>query len=359
VHLTSYPNMTIRVALVAPPFIPVPPQKYGGTELFVAELALALQREGIEVVVYTNGESKLNLPLRWIYERAEWPIYGDLETNLKGLNHSSWAASEAATDTDIIHFNSAPGLVVSRFLEIPVVYTVHHPFDEKLTEFYQAFPEVSYVTISRFQKQQLNMPHIRAIHHGIDLSRYQLYDSKREHLTFLGRIAPVKGTHVAVDIAKKAGLPLKIAGEIQPIYKAYWEDVVKPQVDGRFIEYVGEVGMEEKNELLSTSRAMLFPVQWNEPFGLVMIESMACGTPVLALPGGSVEEVVLEGVSGHIRQTPAELASCARDLNIDPKIVRAYVEKCFSSKRMACDYINLYSELVDKKEGSEVEGLVA
>ena len=352
--------MSIRVALVAPPFIPVPPQKYGGTELFIAELALALKKEGIDVVVYTNGESTLDVPLRWIYEKAEWPVRGDAEASLKGLNHSSWAAKEAMADADIVHLNSSPGLVVSRFVNIPVVYTVHHAYDPGFTEFYQAFPEVSYVTISRFQMEELCLPHMRPIHHGIDLSRYPVpVDNKREYLTFLGRVAPVKGTHLAIDIAQKAGLPLKIAGEIQPIYKDYWEQAVKPHVDGRFIEYIGEVGLKEKNELLGGSRAMLFPVQWNEPFGLVMIESMACGTPVLAMPGGSVGEVVLDGVSGYVRKTSAQLASCARDLNIDPKIVRAYAEKCFSSQRMAHDYINLYAELVQKEQGSEVEGLVA
>lgn len=346
--------------MVAPPFIPVPPQKYGGTELFIAELALELQKQGVEVTVYTNGESTLDVPLRWIYDKAEWPVPGDVETSLKGLNHSSWAAKDALAESDVIHLNSSPGLVVSRFSDIPVVYTIHHAYEQGLTEFYQSFPEVSYVTISHFQKQELAMPHIRAIHHGIDLSRYRSYgSSKREYLTFLGRIAPVKGTHLAVEIAKESGIPLKIAGEIQPVYMDYWEKVVKPQVDGRFIEYVGEVGMADKAELLGNSRAMLFPVQWNEPFGLVMIESMACGTPVLALPGGSVEEVVLDGVSGSVRKTPAELAACARELSIDPKIVRAYVEKCFSSRRMARDYIALYSELAGRTEGTEVQGLVA
>jgi glycosyltransferase involved in cell wall biosynthesis len=352
--------MSIRVALIAPPFIPVPPQKYGGTELFIAELALELQKEGIVVTVYTNGESTLNVPLRWIYEKAEWPIRGDVEASLKGLNHSSWAAKEAATDCDIIHLNSSPGLVVSRFLDVPVVYTIHHAYDAGLAEFYEAFPEISYVTISRFQKQELSMPQMRAIHHGIDLSRYPLRENnKRDYLTFLGRVAPVKGTHLAIEIAKESGVPLKIAGEVQPIYKDYWENVVKPHVDGRFIEYIGEVGLEDKIELLGNSRAMLFPVQWNEPFGLVMIEAMACGAPVLAMPGGSVEEVVVEGLSGHVRKSAPELASCARDLNIDSKIVRAYVEKCFSSKRMARDYIKLYTELAGKKEASRVEGLVA
>jgi glycosyltransferase involved in cell wall biosynthesis len=351
--------MSITVALVAPPFIPVPPQKYGGTELFIAELALALQKEGIDVVLYTIGESTLKVPKRWMYEKTEWPITGDIEGSLKGLNHASWAAREAAVEADVIHLNSSPGLVVSRFVETPVVYTIHHAYDKQLAEFYQAFPDVSYVTISRFQKQQLHMPQMRPIHHGIDLSRYPLRENhRREYLSFLGRVAPVKGTHIAIEIAKKAGMPLKIAGEIQPVYKDYWETMIKPHVDGRFIDYIGEVGLEQKIDLLSGSRAMLFPVQWNEPFGLVMIEAMACGSPVLAMPGGSVQEVVLEAVSGHVRKTADELAVCARDLKIDPNVVRAYVEKCFSAKRMARDYINLYSELVQKEE-PEVEGLVA
>lgn len=351
--------MSIRVALVAPPFIPVPPRKYGGTELFIAELALALQKEGVDVVLYTNGESTLDVPLRWLYEKSEWPVSGEVEASLKVLNHSSWAVKEAAEEADVIHLNSSPGLIVSRFVETPVVYTIHHAYDKELAEFYEAFPEVSYVTISRFQKKELRMPHMRPIHHGIDLSRYTLREGgRREYLVFLGRVAPVKGTHIAIEIAKQSGIPLKIAGEIQPIYKDYWESMIKPHVDGKFIEYVGEVGLEDKNELFCDACAMLFPVQWNEPFGLVMIESMACGTPVLALPGGAVDEVVLEGVSGYVRKTGAELAACLRDLNLDPKIVRAYVEKCFSSRRMARDYINLYSELMHK-EATEVEGLVA
>src|SRR5262249_57924750 len=131
----------------------------------------------------------------------------------------------------------------------------------------------------------------------------------------------------AIEVAQKAGIPLKIAGEIQPLYKGYWEQSVKPHVDGKFIEYVGEVGMEEKIELLGNSLAMLFPVQWNEPFGLVMIEAMACVTPVLAMPGGSVREVVKEGVSGHICRSVKELATSLRSLDIPTFVVRKYVEE--------------------------------
>jgi glycosyltransferase involved in cell wall biosynthesis len=235
---------------------------------------------------------------------------------------------------------------------------VHHAFDQSLAEFYQSYPDVSYVTISDFQREKLTMPDMRTIHHGIDPSLYTVHDGKREYLSFLGRIAPSKGTHVAIEIAEKSGIPLKIAGEIQPINKQYWETKVKPHVDGKFIEYVGPVGMEEKAELLGKSRAMLFPVQWDEPFGLVMIEAMACGTPVLAMPGGSVAEVVKEGVSGNVRKTVNELAECARNLDIPAPIVRGYMEEFFSVKRMTQDYINLYSEIL--RDGvAEAEQIVA
>jgi len=348
----------MRVAIIAPPFIAVPPKKYGGTELFIAELAHGLQRKGVEVVVYTNGESTVDAPMRWIYPEGEWPLKHEVESSLKGLNHFACAIKEAAQEADLIHVNSAPGLSFGRFINVPMVYTVHHAFDHSLAEFYQSYPDVSYVTISDFQREKLNMSEMRTIHHGIDPSLYPLHDGKREYLSFLGRIAPAKGTHVAIKIAKKSGIPLKIAGEIQPIYKEYWENKVKPHIDGRLIEYVGEVGMEDKAELLGKSHAMLFPVQWDEPFGLVMIEAMACGTPVLALPGGSVREVVKEGVSGNVRETAVELAECARNLKIPAPQVRSYMEEFFSVKRMTRDYINLYSEIL-RGGVAEAEQIVA
>jgi glycosyltransferase involved in cell wall biosynthesis len=348
----------MRVALIAPPFIAVPPKKYGGTELFIAELAHGLKRQGVDVIVYTNGESTVDAPTRWIYPEGEWPIKHDVEASLRGLNHFAWAIQEAIEEADLIHVNSAPALSFSRFNDVPMVHTVHHAFDQSMAEFYQSYPDVSYVTISDSQREKLTMPDMRTIHHGIDPSLYLVPDGKREHLSFLGRIAPEKGTHLAIEIAQKSGIPLKIAGEVQPNYRQYWETMVQPHVDGKFIEYVGEVGMEDKVELLGKSRAMLFPVQWDEPFGLVMIEAMACGTPVLAMPGGSVGEVIKEGVSGNVRKTAAELADCARSLDIPAPIVRGYMEEFFSVERMTRDYISLYSEIL--RDGvAESEQIVA
>ena len=168
-----------------------------------------------------------------------------------------------------------------------------------------------------------------------------------DYLSFLGRIAPAKGTHLAIEIAKEIRHAAQDCGRSAARRtRSYWETIIRPHVDGKFIEYVGEVGMEEKIELLANSLAMLFPVQWEEPFGLVMIEAMACGTPVLATPGGSVEEVVKEGVSGHVREDAAGLAQCVRDLKIPAATVRGYMEEFFSVERMTRDYINLYNEIL-------------
>jgi glycosyltransferase involved in cell wall biosynthesis len=151
---------------------------------------------------------------------------------------------------------------------------------------------------------------------------------------------------------------LKIAGEIQPLYKEYWDSRVEPHVDGRFIEYVGEVDLQGKIDLLGNSLAMLFPVQWDEPFGLVMIEAMACGTPVLAIPGGSVREVVKEGLSGNIRSTTDDLAQCAKNLTFNANVVRGYMEEFFSVERMTRDYLSLYTE-IQQQGPTQVEQIVA
>jgi glycosyltransferase involved in cell wall biosynthesis len=187
---------------------------------------------------------------------------------------------------------------------------------------------------------------MQTIHHGIDLSCYELRTQKQPYLSFIGRIAPIKGVHLAIDVAKRAGIPLKIAGDVQPAYRDYFEAKVKPQIDGRFIEYIGLADLRGKNELLGNSLAMLFPIQWNEPFGLVMVEAMACGTPVLALAGGSVTEVVQDGVSGYVCRSVRQLASRVAQLHFDPAALRQYVEQNFSLELMVGKYADLYQRAV-------------
>ncbi len=334
----------MRIALIAAPFIKIPPRCYGGTELFIAHLAVGLRDRGHEVVVYATGDSEVPVEVRWMYPRGQWPIKGEIAETLKEINHTAWAVRDAAETCDIIHVNNLFGLPHSRFSENPFVYTLHHPHEEVLSEFYSHYPDVQYVTISGFQKAQETMPRMKTIHHGIDFSLYEFREKKSPYLSFLGRIAPMKGTHLAIEIAKKAGIPLKIAGEIQPMYRSYFESEIKPHIDGKFIEYIGEVDLAAKNEFLGNSMALLFPIQWNEPFGLVMIEAMACGTPVLALPGGSVEEIVQTGLGGYVGQSVVELEQYAPNIErqIKPATVRRYAERNFSLQRMTIEYERLY-----------------
>jgi glycosyltransferase involved in cell wall biosynthesis len=336
----------MRIALIVPPFIPVPPRRYGGTELFAAHLAEGLQELGFEVVVYTNGEATVAAEKRWVYAESKWPIPTDIHNDLSDINHGAWAVNDAIASCDLVHVSSAPSIVHSRFTSVPFVHTLHHVHNDDLSEFYSFYPEVWFVSISEFQRQLESMPRIRTIHHGIDVSRYEVGHGKREYFTFLGRIAPMKGTHTAIEISKKSGIPLKIAGEVQPLFQDYFDSQVKPHIDGKNIEYVGEADLAMKNELLGGSLGLLFPIQWNEPFGLVMIEAMACGAPVFALEGGSVAEIVREGVSGCISSSVNAMVECCRRADeFDPRKVRQYVVEHFSTEKMARQYADLYMEI--------------
>jgi len=319
----------MRAAIIAPPFIPVPPQTYGGTELFIAQLASGLTELGHEVVVYANGESRLPCEVRWLYERSDWPLADPAMGMLKNLVHTAWAMRDLGDDFDVVHVNDTLATTFTPFVHTAAVKTLHHPHEPSLSAVYERYPDITYVAISEFQRRQHSMPRLCTIRHGLRVTDYTFESQKGEYLLFLGRIAPLKGTHLAIDIARRTGLPLKIAGEIQPPFREYWEHQVAPYVDGRQIQYVGEADFAAKNELLAHARAMLFPIQWDEPFGLVVIEAMACGTPVLALPGGSMPELVKDGVNGYLCADLAEMAHRAAHLDIDPAGCRAYVDAHF------------------------------
>lgn len=252
-------------------------------------------------------------------------------------------------DCDVVHVQSGQGLAFSQLIDRPFVLTLHGPHEGYLSEYYARYPNVQFVCISDAQCRQESMAHRRTIHHGIDLSLYRLVEKKQQYLSFIGRIAPIKGTHIAIEVAHRTGIPLKIAGEVQPAFREYFEKKIRPEIDGNLVEYIGPADLQAKNELLGNSMAMLFPIQWNEPFGLVMVEAMACGTPVIALPGGSVPEVVIDGVSGRICRSIREMARCLGDLRMKPAEVRRYVEENFSVDVMVRKYLGLYQEMLRSK----------
>ena len=337
----------MRIAIIAPPFIPVPPLRYGGTELFIAELAAGLHDLGNDVVVYANGESRLPCPVRWLYAKSDWPPREPSSGTLKSLTHTGWAFRDIGSDFDVVHVNDALAAPFTPLVPVPAVMTLHHPHDSALSDLYMRHQSITYVAISEHQRRREAMRRMRTVHHGIRVESYRFERRKQDYLAFIGRIAPLKGPHLAIEVARRSGIPLKIAGEIQPVFREYWEREVAPHVDGSFIEYVGEADFALKNDLLASARALLFPIQWDEPFGLVMIEAMACGTPVLALPGGAVPEVVENGVSGHVCSTVAELARRAADPAIDPLSCRAYVASRFHVEGMVRRYERLFRQIAE------------
>jgi glycosyltransferase involved in cell wall biosynthesis len=332
--------------LIAPPFIEVPPRRYGGTELFIANLASELHRTGHVVTVYGNGDSRLPCRVEWRYAHAEWPLTDPVAAQLKNADHTAWAMHQASESADVIHLNDVAGVPYTTFVTTPTVLTVHHPHEPELTAQYLRYPQIDYVSIAGWLARREPMPKMHVVHHGIPVESYTFSAQKEDYVVFLGRMAPCKGAHLAIEAARLAGVRLKLAGEIQPLFQDYWERNVRPSIDGDRVVYVGEADFAMKSALLSKARALLFPIQWEEPFGLVMIEAMACGTPVIAFAGGAVEEIVRDGVNGWICADAVDMASRITSGALDPIACRRSVVDAFSVEAMADRYVDVYQRAV-------------
>jgi glycosyltransferase involved in cell wall biosynthesis len=337
----------MRLGLIGPPFIEIPPRRYGGTELFIANLSRELHARGHDVTVYGNGDSWLPCRVKWRYPHSDWPLADALGTQLKNADHTAWAIQDALSGVDVLHLNDIVGVPFTTFIDVPTVLTIHHPHERVMSEQYMKYPDIRYVAIARWLARRESMRHLHVVHHGISATDYTFSDEKDDYVAFLGRMAPCKGPHLAIAAARRAGVRLKLAGEVQPIFRDYWDQQVRPAVDGKQIEYVGEADFTIKNELLSRARALLFPIQWEEPFGLVMIEAMACGTPVLAFAGGSVEEIICDGVNGWICDNVAAMADRIVSLDIAPAACRAFVNRHFSVTTMTDRYLKVYERALN------------
>ena len=209
----------MRIALIGPPFIEIPPRRYGGTELFIANLASEFYERGHEVTVYANGDSAPPCPIKWRYEHSEWPPDGSLRSNLKNADHTAWAIHDASTSAEVIHLNDVVGLPFSMFIDAPTVLTIHHPHEPDLSDQYARYPRTHYVAVAHWLARAEPMPRLHVVHHGIPVGHYGFADRKDDYVAFLGRMAPCKGAHLAIDAARRAGVRLKLAGEIQPLFR--------------------------------------------------------------------------------------------------------------------------------------------
>lgn len=300
----------MRIAMISTPFLAVPPRDYGGTELVVHELVEGLIDRGHELTLFATGDSRTRAELRSLYPQAHWP-----PGPLVDLNHVSWALKHAASRAfDVIHVHSAVGLSVGRLLpDARLVYTLHHARDEPLSAFYRYHPDVQYVAISEDQRsREIPLPRCEVIHHGLDASRYEWAERAGDHVAFVGRLAQVKGPHTAIDAAGRAGVPIRVAGEVHSVDAEFGRREVMPRLTLPHVSYLGTVGMAAKVPLLRDARALLAPIEWNEPFGLILIEAMLCGCPVVAYPRGSVPELVEPGVTGFVVRDEEELVETIR-----------------------------------------------
>ena len=353
----------MRIAQVAPPFETVPPSAYGGTERVVAALTDALVRRGHDVTLFASGDSRTLARLVPIVKRALWhrePPYKDLAP--------FWSIVlgrlvEHLHEFDLIHSHlDYWAFPLARVAPCPVVTTLHGRLDlPELQPLYRVFSDLPLVSISDAQRAPVPFANwVATVYHGIELDEFTFNAQPGGYLAFLGRIAPEKGLDTAIRVARRTGLPLKIAAR-KPLQFArdpevrkdwrYFNEVIQPLLGEDGVEFIGEVGGREKDAFLGSAGALLFPITWPEPFGLVMAEALACGTPVLALRQGSVPEVIRHGVTGYICDDEDALVKAVGRLGkIDRAACRADAERRFSPGTMAEHYEQVYDRLLSHRK---------
>lgn len=341
--------MALRIAQVSPLYESVPPKYYGGTERVVSYLTEELVAQGHEVTLFASGDSvtkaRLVAPCRRSL-RLDKNCIDQLSYHLLMLE----MVAQRAREFDIIHYHvDYLHFPLSRRLSTPHVTTLHGRLDiPDLVPLYREFRDMPVISISNAQREPLPFANWQGtVYHGLPLDLYTFRPAPGRYLAFLGRISPEKRVDRAIEIALRTGLELKIAAKVDRIDQEYFESVIKPLLKGPGIEYVGEIGEGEKDEFLGNALALLFPIDWPEPFGLAMIEALACGTPVIAYRRGSVPEVLDHGVTGFIVHGLEDAVRAVEEVHkIDRARCRAVFEERFSARRMAQDYLAIYQNLL-------------
>ncbi len=341
----------MRIAQVAPLYESVPPALYGGTERVVSYLAETLVQMGHQVTLFASGDSRTSAALIAPCDRAL-----RLDTRCRDpLAYHMIMLDEVfrrADDFDVIHFHvDYLHFALSARTAVPDLTTLHGRLDlPELHPIYRQFPQRPLVSISNSQREPLRWANWRAtIYHGVDMRQFKFHSIPGAYLAFLGRISPEKRVDRAIQIAKITGIPLRIAAKIDRVDAEYFRAEIEPLLDHPLVEYIGEIGDHEKSSFLGGARALLFPIDWPEPFGLAMIEAMACGSPVVAFDRGSVREVIDEGITGRIVSSVEQAAAAVQSIaNLDRAQCRKVFEQRFSANRMAKDYLIQYRRRIEE-----------
>jgi len=349
---TKEVTVLVRIAQVAPLYESVPPKYYGGTERVVSYLTEELVRQGHEVTLFASGDSvtkaRLVAPCRRAL-RLDKHCLDQLAHHVLTLE----LVLKESSSFDIIHFHTDYlHFPLSRRQLIPHVTTLHGRLDiADLVPLYEEFREIPVVSISNAQREPLPWLNWQGtVYHGLPEDLYRFRDTPGRYLAFLGRISPEKRVDRAIEMAKRLGMEIRIAAKVDDIDRQYFEDVIAPLLKDALVSYVGEIGDGEKDEFLGNAYALLFPIDWPEPFGLVMIEAMACGTPVIAYRSGSVPEVLDDGVTGFIVEGLEDAVQAAQQIStLSRRHCRDLFERRFVASRMAQDYLAIYQQLIDAK----------
>lgn len=342
----------MRIAQIAPPWISVPPAGYGGIEWVVQQLCDGLVAGGHEVTLYATGDSHTSARLKSIFPRQQPER---MHQTAFEVRHAAFALVDHA-EFDVIHDHTAfCVLATGRHLPTPLVHTVHCSFNDVTLPFYTQFRDAAaFVSISDYQRTMApdGMTWAATVYNAVDVHTWPFASAKKDYLLAFGRICEEKGFHLAIEVARRTGLRLVMAGVVQPAYRDYYERVVAPQIDDQIV-FVGEVDELRKRELFAGAKAFLFPVLWPEPFGLVMIEALATGTPVIALRDGAVAEVLEHGSTGFVCDDVDGMCRAVSRLDeIDPAACRAAVERRFSVERMVGGYERVYRQTLRRAPGT-------
>lgn len=340
----------MRVGILSTAWAPVPPPYYGGIEAVVHQLARGLSRDGHEVVLFTTGDSTCPVDRLHALPVAAGDRIGQVATELYHVIHGYEALADA--EVDVIHDHTIAGPIYAQTRpDLRVVTTIHCCLEGEMADVYRVIAART-PTIAISQAQQdvcKDVPARRVIHHGIDLEDFPDGEGDGGYCLFLGRMDRDKGAHRAIAAAEQAGMPLVLAGKLRSeIEQEYFQTEVAPRLTDR-ARYMGEVSLEEKLDLLRHARCLLFPIRWPEPFGMVMIEALACGTPVLAYPEGAALEVIDHGLTGYLCNGVEELAAYIDEVReIDRSACRAAVARRFSAERMVSEHLALYRQVATR-----------